>query len=550
MLTQLARSAVAKDEAAARVKARTRRDGAKTTRGAKWASEAKRGLGRVPDHAAAPRDRGVERDQGARTGCSPPARSRTGRASSGTSTSPTAIPGKSLGTATQIGISLGVALAHREQRRLVVDIQPDGDLMFDAGALWVAAKHRIPMLVVMYNNRAYYNDWEHQIRMAQAARHAGRARAHRHGHGRSRRRTSRRSRKSMGWYAEGPIDKPADRSRAALKRAIAQREGRAAGAHRHDHAEAMSDESASASSARAAWGCRSSATSRSKGFRTLATRHRCGEARGGRAARRRWAARSRLARRAVRRDPRLRRLRPRSARARRRRRPEAPRGGRHRGRAQHGASGDGAGASRQDSEAASTSSIPPSAAAARRPTRARCCRSSAATGRRRGAPDAGARALTPPTSCIPARSAPPRSPRRRTTSSCGPAWSPTTRRSRSPSATAWITERLRAGAAQCRAPTNDVLRKWGTHTMAWAEDDMEIVARDGRRERHCPAAGGAEPRDLPRAQAAALQTGRIRPLNGVSVLTARWGDLYVARGRSVSKIAVPQCGTIFGEEEA
>ncbi len=90
-------------------------------------------------------------------------------------------PGRSLGTATQFGISLGVALAHRDEKRLVVDMQPDGDLMFDAGALWVAAKHRIPMLVVMYNNRAYYNDWEHQIRMAQPARHAGRAGAHRHG---------------------------------------------------------------------------------------------------------------------------------------------------------------------------------------------------------------------------------------------------------------------------------------------------------------------------------------------------------------------------------
>src|SRR5207237_1154227 len=75
-------------------------------------------------------------------------------------------PGRSLGTATQFGISLGVALAHREKKRLVVDLQPDGDLMFDAGAMWVAAKHRIPLLVVMYNNRAYYNDWEHQIRMA------------------------------------------------------------------------------------------------------------------------------------------------------------------------------------------------------------------------------------------------------------------------------------------------------------------------------------------------------------------------------------------------
>ena len=128
--------------------------------------------------------------------------------------------GKSLGTATQFGISLGVALAHRDAGRLVVDMQPDGDLMFDAGALWVAAKHRIPMLVVMYNNRAYFNDWEHQIRMAKqrgtpvdrayigmdlddpAPDFASLAR-------------------SMGWYAEGPIDQPGDIA-AALKRAIAE----------------------------------------------------------------------------------------------------------------------------------------------------------------------------------------------------------------------------------------------------------------------------------------------------------------------------------------
>src|SRR5262249_1086700 len=40
-------------------------------------------------------------------------------------------------------------------------------LLFDAGALWSAAKNNIPLLVVMYNNRAYYNDWEHQIHVAQ-----------------------------------------------------------------------------------------------------------------------------------------------------------------------------------------------------------------------------------------------------------------------------------------------------------------------------------------------------------------------------------------------
>ncbi len=75
-------------------------------------------------------------------------------------------PGRSLGTATQIGISLGVALAHRGSGRLVVDLQPDGDLMFDAGALWVASYYRLPLLVVMFNNRAYFNDWEHQERLA------------------------------------------------------------------------------------------------------------------------------------------------------------------------------------------------------------------------------------------------------------------------------------------------------------------------------------------------------------------------------------------------
>ncbi|HTV30282.1 MAG TPA: hypothetical protein VMF32_21200 [Xanthobacteraceae bacterium] len=38
-----------------------------------------------------------------------------------------------------------MAPAHRDKQRLVVDIQPDGDLMFDAGALWSAAKNIAPM---------------------------------------------------------------------------------------------------------------------------------------------------------------------------------------------------------------------------------------------------------------------------------------------------------------------------------------------------------------------------------------------------------------------
>jgi acetolactate synthase-1/2/3 large subunit len=127
-------------------------------------------------------------------------------------------PGRSLGTSTQIGISIGVALANREEKRLVVDLQPDGDLMFDAGALWVAAKHRIPMLVVMYNNRAYYNDWEHQIRMAKQ-RGTPVERAHIGMDASDPDPDFGKLAQSMGWYGEGPIDDP-KKVAAALKRAI------------------------------------------------------------------------------------------------------------------------------------------------------------------------------------------------------------------------------------------------------------------------------------------------------------------------------------------
>ena len=136
-------------------------------------------------------------------------------------------PGRELGTATQIGISLGVALAHKDSGRVVVDIQPDGDLMFDAGALWVAAKHRIPILIVMFNNRAYYNDWEHQLRMAKE-RGTDPAKAHIGMDLFGPEPDFAALARSMGCYGEGPIERP-DGIRPALLRALKQvKEGRPA----------------------------------------------------------------------------------------------------------------------------------------------------------------------------------------------------------------------------------------------------------------------------------------------------------------------------------
>jgi acetolactate synthase I/II/III large subunit len=116
-----------------------------------------------------------------------------------------------------VGHAIGAALANADSGRLSIDIQPDGDFLYTSSALWTAAHHRTPLLVVMFNNRSYFNDEDHQILMAKA-----RGRPVEHAHiglrmddppvdfaGLAR---------SFGVYAEGPVEDPAD-LRPALARA-------------------------------------------------------------------------------------------------------------------------------------------------------------------------------------------------------------------------------------------------------------------------------------------------------------------------------------------
>jgi acetolactate synthase-1/2/3 large subunit len=103
---------------------------------------------------------------------------------------------------------------------VVVALQPDGDLMFDAGALWTAAKHRIPLLIVMFNNRAYYNDWEHQVRMARL-RHTDEKLAHIGMDIFDPEPDFATIARGMGCHGEGPITDPADIG-PALRRALAE----------------------------------------------------------------------------------------------------------------------------------------------------------------------------------------------------------------------------------------------------------------------------------------------------------------------------------------
>jgi thiamine pyrophosphate-dependent acetolactate synthase large subunit-like protein len=62
--------------------------------------------------------------------------------------------------------SLGAALAHKDSGKLCINIQPDGDLLFTVSALWTAVHHQIPLLSIVCSNRSYFNDEEHQERIA------------------------------------------------------------------------------------------------------------------------------------------------------------------------------------------------------------------------------------------------------------------------------------------------------------------------------------------------------------------------------------------------
>jgi acetolactate synthase I/II/III large subunit len=115
--------------------------------------------------------------------------------------------------------AVGAALAHKKHGRLAVSIQADGDLMYAPGVLWTAAHHRIPLLSVMHNNRAYHQEVMHIQRMANR---------HQRGVTTARIGTTIDNpnidfaglARSLGVHAEGPVTDPTELGR-AIARALA-----------------------------------------------------------------------------------------------------------------------------------------------------------------------------------------------------------------------------------------------------------------------------------------------------------------------------------------
>jgi len=64
------------------------------------------------------------------------------------------------------GVSVGAALALRGSGRLPIAVCGDGDFLMGVTALWTAVHYRIPLLVVVANNRSFFNDEVHQERVA------------------------------------------------------------------------------------------------------------------------------------------------------------------------------------------------------------------------------------------------------------------------------------------------------------------------------------------------------------------------------------------------
>ena len=64
------------------------------------------------------------------------------------------------------GISVGAALALKGSGRLPVAVCGDGDFMMASTAVWTAAHYKIPLLIVVANNRSFFNDELHQERVA------------------------------------------------------------------------------------------------------------------------------------------------------------------------------------------------------------------------------------------------------------------------------------------------------------------------------------------------------------------------------------------------
>jgi thiamine pyrophosphate-dependent acetolactate synthase large subunit-like protein len=126
--------------------------------------------------------------------------------------------GGAYGVGSGLPAAVGAALAARDAGRYAINFQGDGDFMVVPGSLWTAAHHKIPLLTLVHNNRAWHQETMHLQRIANR-----RERQPLHA------KTGTvitdpnidyaKMAQSMGVYGEGPITQP-DQLAPAIARAL------------------------------------------------------------------------------------------------------------------------------------------------------------------------------------------------------------------------------------------------------------------------------------------------------------------------------------------
>jgi acetolactate synthase-1/2/3 large subunit len=114
--------------------------------------------------------------------------------------------------------SVGAALAAKNRGRIVINIQCDGDLNYAPGVLWTAAHHKLPLLTIMHNNRAWHQEFMYVVFMA-GVRGRGTNRAHIGSTLREPYIDYAKMAAGYGMAGEGPISDPTKLA-AALKRGV------------------------------------------------------------------------------------------------------------------------------------------------------------------------------------------------------------------------------------------------------------------------------------------------------------------------------------------
>src|SRR5215471_3727526 len=74
--------------------------------------------------------------------------------------------GGGLGSGPGMSVGSALALHHRHPDRYAISMLGDGDFCMGATGIWSAVRHRIPLLVLINNNRSYFNDELHQENVA------------------------------------------------------------------------------------------------------------------------------------------------------------------------------------------------------------------------------------------------------------------------------------------------------------------------------------------------------------------------------------------------